>query len=699
MGIAALALCALLSAAPSVGGQPAGAATPPSTSGGPAAKYDCSFNVTTDAFTGAYGTASAIGWEGNHQGVVTCLGGTFLVQDDIYKNYGFGIYNGARMTWADADGYLPAQVTSFTRSGAHVAITEFCDRVVVGGNAFVAVYARVQVANPTATTVTADPDPSPGLVPLDSAPDAVGPHRTVDHDYVVAADRFGNDYPWPSDQALAAAGGFTQHFSHMKAFWDGQLAGITRVDVPNPQLVDAYRAGFTATQIARSGNDLNTGVNGYAMQFSHDVIGILTNLFNQGYFTDAHTLLLDARGVMLHTTSGYNDGEWTYPLPWAIYLMKTGDLSFVEQNFAAEGPTGPSQPSIEDAAHAIAADRTGPGGIMESTDDIDSQGYWTTDDFEALTGLAAYRYLAQRIGDTTEATWASQQYAQLLAATNATLRATIARYHLHYLPCSMVQPNTQNRCVHPKDANWTSPFGFGGWAWETTVLGAPRSGPGLTMIDATYAYGIRRLRGVLPADTFGGFPDDYYSSAYNAATGVAGLAGERYRDQSILNYEFMIENGQSGPNSWWESSGPPGKTPWVGRHPVVGQGSSPHAWGMAGSNTALLDSLVTQRTAGSLVVGRGVPDAWLAKGSPISVANFPSTDGHRIGLRITTKGTTVSLSLSGTLPTGPVLFELPAFVHDIASASTGTVDDHTGTVTLKPHTTRVTVTLRSAPVG
>ena len=63
--------------------------------------YNCRLNLDTDAFTGADGTASAIGWAGNHQGVVTCLGGTFFVQDGMNRNFGFGIYNGAP---TDVDG-------------------------------------------------------------------------------------------------------------------------------------------------------------------------------------------------------------------------------------------------------------------------------------------------------------------------------------------------------------------------------------------------------------------------------------------------------------------------------------------------------------------------------------------------------------------------------------------------------------------
>jgi hypothetical protein len=662
------------------------------TGSGPASTYDCTFNGSTDAFTGAYGTASAIGWEGNQQGVVTCLGGTFLVQDGIYRDYGFGLYNGTATTWADADGYLPAQITTFKRSGAVVSITEFADRIVLHGDAYVAVYSRVAVRNPTDRVVSANPEPTAGMVSLDAVPDAVGPHSVAVHEYVVAADRFGHDYPWPSAADLADAGSYDQHFAHMRTFWNRQLAGIATVKVPDPSLDDAYRSDFIYTQIARSGNDLHTGVNGYESEYSHDVIGILANLFAEGYFSDAHALLLEARDV-IGSQGQYVDGGWTYPWLWAIYAMKTGDLNFVKENFDTSGPAGITQPSIEDTAHDIAADRTGPGGIMESTDDIDFQGYWTTDDYEALLGLAGYRYLAARIGDATEAAWAAQQYNSLLSATSQTLDATISRYGLTYLPCSMLEPNTANTCANPQDANWASPFGR--WAWDGYLVGASLSGPGLSMIDATYAYGFDRLKGILPPDTFGGFPDDYYSSAYNAGNGNAGLASAHYRDQGILSFEFMIDHSQSGPYSWWESSGSPAPaTPWIGSHPVEGQGSSPHGWGMAQANSVLLDSLVAQRTDGELIVGRGVPAGWLDNGSSTSVTNFPTIDGKRLNLTIRSSHRSVTLTITGQAPPGQVLFQLPSFTDNIASTSTGSISEPSGTVAASAGTKSITVHLR-----
>jgi hypothetical protein len=710
-GVLALGVSGAL-APPGAGAAASGTAAASSTAA-TAAPYSCAPNGPAGDQTiyGTFGDASVIGWTGNTQAVTGCLGGSFFVDTSpagagpgssstaavTGTTYGYGIYNDTATTWANADGYLPALVTTFRSGGASVSITNFGDKVTIGGHAYVAIYSRVAVTNPTAQTLTIDPQASSGLIPLNSASDAVPPGHTVDHDYVVASDRFGGSYPWPSASALAAAGGFDQHFAHMRGYWNAQLAGIAQINtLPDQSLTDAYRTGFIYTQIIRAGDELKTGANGYDKEFSHDVIGILANLFTQGYVTGAHALLDRARYV-IGTQTQYDDGVWTYPWIWAIYLLKTGDLSFVKANFDTEGAAGKTEPSIEDTAQLIAADRTGPGGIMEETNDIDANGYWTIDNYEALMGLAAYRWLAQQIGNSAQATWAASEYSSLLTATNKTLNATIAANHLDYLPCSMVEPNTDNRCVNAEDANWAAPFLFGRWAWDGYLFGAPLSGPGISLIDATYDYGFARLVGKLPPNTFGGYPTQYYSTAYNAGYGEWGLASTAHRDQGILSYEFMISNGQSGPYSWWESQQFPNPgSPWTGTHPEAGNGSSPHAWGMANANMVLLDSLAAQRADGSLIVGRGVPDAWVTTGKVISLANFPTTGGHHLGLTVRTSGATVTLTLTGQPPAGDVLFQLPAFVGNIASASAGVASESTGTVTLAPTVHTVTVHLKHA---
>ena len=330
-------------------------------------------------------------------------------------------------------------------------------------------------------------------------------------------------YPWPSSQALAQAGGFDQHLAHMRAFWNGQLDTIAQIHVPVVALDNAYRSGFIATQIARSGNDLDTGINGYESEFSHDVIGILTNLFTQGDFQGAHALLLEARNVV-GSQAEYVDGVWTYSVPWAVYLEKTGDLGFVKANWRPQGrrapppsrasrtpptrspPTGRARPGPWKRPTTSTPRVTGPPTTSRPCSDWPPTAIWP----------AGWGTPARRPGP------ASSIRASCRRPTRRSRRPSIGD-RLDYLPCSLFQPDTANRCTNPEDANWASPIGS--WAWEGSLFGATVEGPGKALIDATYAFGFGRLKGKLPPETLGGFPDDYYSSGYNAAYGTAGLAG------------------------------------------------------------------------------------------------------------------------------------------------------------------------------
>ena len=120
--------------------------------------------------------------------------------------------------------------------------------------------------------------------------------------------------------------------------------------------------------------------------------------------------------------------------------------------------------------------------------------------------------------------------------------------------------------------------------------------------------------------------------------------------------------------------------------PPAGGGSSPHAWGIANANKVLLDSIVAQPTSGTLIVGRGVPDDWIAAGKTISVDNFPTTNGRRLSVGIASNGRSVTLDLRGAAPAAGVAFQLPVFVRNVASAGGATINQQTGTVLLPPVT-------------
>src|SRR3984885_6661701 len=146
------------------GAVPAASAATAATTSATAPPYNCSPNGPAGSQTvyGTFGDASVIGWAGNSQGVVACLGGSFWVDTSgpdggpgsastaavTGTTYGYGVYDDSPTTWTNAGGYLPAMVTSFSRNGAKISITNFGDQVTVGGHSFVIIYSRVAVTNP-----------------------------------------------------------------------------------------------------------------------------------------------------------------------------------------------------------------------------------------------------------------------------------------------------------------------------------------------------------------------------------------------------------------------------------------------------------------------------------------------------------------------------------------------------------------------
>ena len=151
-----------------------------------------------------------------------------------------------------------------------------------------------------------------------------------------------------------------------------------------------------------------------------------------------------------------------------------------------------------------------------------SGGTWLFDDEAALAGLAAYRYIATRIGDPAEAQWADSQYTSLLNATNAGLTANEQASGADFLPCEVNQPVTADRCATPGDANWAGSNLRGQNAWDVYLQGGTLDGvlgdPAQT--DNLYQMGFSRLAGSVPYPSFGAYTG--YSVALNTGYAAAG---------------------------------------------------------------------------------------------------------------------------------------------------------------------------------
>jgi hypothetical protein len=714
--------------------------------------FGTNFPVPDDPNGFGFANQTVIGWEGNYYAPFAYLSGSYFARGvpDTYQQqgqsycgamYSFGVYDyglaagqapaPGSVQWTMADGYLPALTTSFVRNSVKVSITDFADKQTIAGNPVELVYTRVSVTNQGAAAVTVPSGQSgPGLVELDSNPDAVAPGATVQHDFVAAVDTFGSGQALPGTATLTSdALSYDRAFGHMAGYWNQRLSAIPTLSLPNITLPDtagladpgqaidnAYKAAFVYTRIVQVASAPFSGANNYDWLLNHDLPGMLANRFALGDYTDAQNLLLVGRisedpSFNEEGANWYWDGVWRTPVAWAQYLEGTNDVAFVKKYFHDDA-NGPSQwgPSLYTMMHTDYLSQLNPStGYLQSSFDNDSGGTWLFDDETALAGLSAYAYIATRIGDQAEAQWAQGAYTSLLNATNAGLAANEKANDFDFLPCEVNVPVTADRCNSPSDANWASQALWGENPWTIFLQGGQLNGilgdPAQT--DNLYQMGFARLQGSVPYPSFGAYTG--YSVALNTAYAAAGLYSDEYRDLPITSYAWQIASTTGGPNAWWEANGSPPDpdNPWQGSHAAPEFGAIPYAWPMAGQTQTLLQSLVAQglvtaknpdgstsyRTA--LYIGRGVPDAWIVPGQTISVghltASYDESTGRRdtYGVRISVGrgqgAPLVTVSLTGDVPGNDVAIQLPAFADmGVTAVLGGRYDAATHTVTLSP---------------
>ena len=639
---------------------------------------------------------ASIGWEGDRHAPFAYIDGSYKLRDRDNLMVRFGIPDiPGKIDWYNAEGYLPAFVSEFEKAGADVSITNFADKATINKNDYEIVYSRMTVTNNNDSEMTL-PSVSDELVPLNEGAkqQTVAAGETVTMDYAIAADRFNGTYDWPAADEVKNLGSYDDAYDHMKNYWNDRLEPLVQIsELPNEDLINAYKAGFIYTMIIRDDIDgekrLHVGENSYDLMFDHDTIGIVATLLTSGDFKYAQEYL-----ATLPAQLQYDDAKWKYSWPYALYLQRTGDTEFIKEKFE----------TIKKNTHNVETDRIGDNhdGIMKETEAIDSTGYWTIDNWSALAGLTTYAWIAEQIGEDEEVEWATDQYDSLLDASNTQLDKLIDEYDLDYIPMSMTAPNDQlgDGRDDPRDANWASMFLFGRWGWDGYLFGAEQSGPMFDWIDQTYTHGFENREDI--TDTiynFGGYPHGWFSSAYNAGYGSTALRGEQYRDAGIRGYEFMINESQSAPFGWWEGIDYPDEdSPWSINHAAGGGdgGSNQHMWGQSTNTKVLLDSLFALKTDGTAIIGRGVPTDWIADGEVIDIADYPVNIDGRIGYKMATNGNKVTVDFSGdTDKVDQFSIELMALRNNICAVEGkgAEYDFEAGTVTVPSATQKVVITM------
>jgi hypothetical protein len=508
-------------------------------------------------------------------------------------------------------------------------------------------------------------------------------------------------------EALKSAGSFDDNYARMAAHFNQRIGALAHpVTLPAPGLADMYKSIQIMVWecLVNSGDDLEIRAGAknpspaspysYDRTFPHDVPNYADEFMREGDFETAKRMLKSRYYKSLNATDwdvNYLDTIGKYMLPHAEYLRATGDLAYFTPARREELKTAARNIHkcrvFDDPAHY---------GLMKKSQDFENwEGdYLVCDNWGALHGLQAYKYLCDKWGDAAESRWAEHELKDLNDCLNKALEATCARRKTDYYLGAF--DDSTFKSYSDSFFSWVPYSGaLSTFPWGAYLKGFELGGIWKDKFDASIRYALaeKDKRRIPPGSWGAWWGQVTYGSTYNSSAGVQCLFSEEYRTETIKNLEFLLEN-QCAPFQWSEAFENKGRDQWVGMYtPQVSYGNY-ESWGANFSKQALLQACVSVKTDGTVIIGRGIPNHWLKPGDVIEWSNVNVNDRRAINFKISSEGSQVKLQIWGDTPLGKVRFNLPAFKNNIASADAGTVGNDMGVVTLDPTATSVTVKLR-----
>ena len=634
-----------------------------------------------------------IGWDGDKNAGLAMIDGTIGIRErpelnlpgpDLrwgIRGVGHAIAKdlpaSTKIEWSNAEGWLPALVTRFEKDGCTITITNFGDQITLGGNHFVAAYSRVAIHNHSGSNKTLLPGQSPQFLVLRQDAPEIADQTTATHDFVIVIDRFGKDIPWPDDESVRKLQTWDQAYEHMRSYWTNRLERLMKIkNLPDPAIINQFKADYCHARIAMDGTVLNAGEFGYDEPFSHDLISQTIHLFLLGEFDHAREWL-DGLVIEEDRVKNYPDATYKYSWPFALYLKLTDDETLVRERFG----------NIQRAMRVIASHRDGPDGALGKTWALDNFGFWTLDNFSALQGLGCYAYICRRLGNTEELKWSETQYQSLLSAVEAELTS--------------LSPDVLSNRMDGFEPGGIL-FAFGAWPWDGYLWNLAQGNPP-SRIDASYDWLAKNQGFKSPhiwAEPWGGTPEHpAFFSVYSVGATSGMLRGTKWRSEGVRAFQFMLQNAQQGPLCYWECATMPAESSWSDTHPHSGTGDCPHIFGSALAEKVLIESLIAEKSDGTVIIGRGIPTEWCAPGQRIEISDAPVSSRNKIGYRMEAFADRIEIELTGAPPAGPMWIDLPAFIGREISTSAGSFDANEHRVVLPAATGRATVLLGARVSG
>lgn len=656
-------------------------------------------------------------------------------------------------TWYQADGYMNSPVSEWDAgdTGIAVKIQHVVNEVTFKRNnqdtAGSVTFSQITLRNtaPVAQTAVLNVSALSDLeVPLNATP--VKESRDTsryfypqsDNDYAlylaeipangeVTFDFAATVWNNPSPSAMKAMGSFDEQYAAVKNHYDTILDDMALpVSLPDEEMTNSYInsmivmwetmvkatwnkdddmkgqadyqiRGSAATQAkALNGNGY---MHGYDVYFPHDVPNMVEQFIRDGRLELAMNIMNSPNYQTLYLPENHGGNLDAIPkfiIPYAT-LWQVMDDSQRAAYF-----TDSVKNKIKTVAKEITTYMT-ENGIIQKSESLDNMpyDYLVVDNFTALHGFAAYRYLCEAWDWSDEAAWTTAQMTTLNDGLNESLDAFMQRNGTEWYMCAMNDDSGfwtrhKNGSVI-YDGNWiSSTLMMSTFPWDAVLRGYDLGGTWDDYFTATMdnAVKLKNQRGDIPEDSWGAWWGHEYGSVYNVGQSVPLLYSDEYRTSVVKSYEWLLDN-QTAPFQWAESfDRGQNENDWTKA------AIDYETWGLGFLRQGLLEATASVKTDGTVIIGRGIPNEWMVSGTPIEWKNIRINDGRTFEtLKLyAADAKTVKLELTGDDAAGDIVLDLNALKDNIAAVSAGTFDNAAGTVTLPGSTKQLTVTLKNTIV-
>ncbi len=620
-----------------------------------------------------------------------------------------------KIGWYLRDGYQACPVSVWDADGVRVTIQHFALRN--EENTSTHVYSKVTLENElgyqrhTSLLINA----GPGVhVPLNRTPECSGvanmsfdtvleAGKKTDLEFLSVATGEAVDPAHPEKYST-----YEEAYRRLAKKANDHIAGLAHpVKLPNQGLVDMYKSiqvrlwNYVVEENGQVEIRSNTGnparIQTYDQIFPHDVPNFVDQFFREGDYELALQILeSDSYRSTNSTDPEYFDGlnqldaVGKFMLPYAQYLQNTGNKAYFTKELRAF-----LRLAAENIVHCRVYGEPEHDGLIRKGEDFenwsDDGDYLISDNWAALHGLQAYKYIMETLEDEKEAAWAREQIVSLNDAVNRALEISMKRKGTDFYMGAFDDVAFQ-RYIAGSFYSWVAYSGaLSTFPWNAYLQGYAEGGLWKDKLDASldWVMAQKRLRQI-PEGSWGAWWGQVtYGSVYNCSAGLECLASEKYRTEALKNAEFLYEN-QCAPFVWSEAFEKKGEGQWCGMYmPQVSYGNY-EGWGDSFTKQAILQACISVKTDGTVIIGRGIPDEWLTDGKEISWAHVNVNNGKTIDFSLKTEGKQIHLTLSGDTPEKDILLDLPLFRHVKIQADAGHVRED-GVLVLPGNTKEVTV--------